>query len=50
MAEREEPDLDRVREAMRRHDERAEDDAPPEPPEPPERDEPPRHEDDGDED
>ncbi len=38
MSERPEPDLDQVREAMREHDERAEEVEPPPPP-PPERDE-----------
>lgn len=40
MAEREEPDLDRVREAMREHDARR-DEAEDEPPEEPPREEPP---------
>ena len=40
MAEREEPDLNRVREAMREHDERQDEDPPPAEP-PTERDEPP---------
>jgi hypothetical protein len=43
MEERDPPDLDRVRETLREHDERSEQDEPPA--EPPARDEPPPEED-----
>jgi hypothetical protein len=44
MAERDQPDLDRVREALREHDERRDAEQPP-PEEPPREDEPPGDED-----
>lgn len=43
MSEREQPDIDRVREALREHDERIEEDTPP--PEPPEEAAPPDEDD-----